>query len=262
MITADAILAARILVVDDQPANVQLLEMMLRRAGYLGVSSTMDPTAGGALHRENHYDLILLDLQMPEMDGFQVMESLNKIETDSYLAVIVITVDPTEQLRALRAGAKDFITKPFDTSEVLTRIHNMLEVRLLHQEAKNHHLLLEEKIRERTTELRRSGEMFRELAANIPDALCIRNTEQQTVQYANPAWQKLSGLNVVPGDPIERILGTIHPDDAQWVTHERRKSPIAPEQTEYRLVRPDKSIRWVRARSFPIANPSGTIPWE
>jgi len=128
------ILAAKILVVDDQPANVLLLERMLGEAGYRSVTSTLDPRAVRALHETNRYDLILLDVQMPGMDGFQVMEGLKEIETAGYLPVIVITAQPDHKLRALRAGAKDFISKPFEVAEVLTRVHNMLEVRLLHVE--------------------------------------------------------------------------------------------------------------------------------
>jgi adenylate cyclase len=131
---ASEILAARILVVDDQPANVLLLERMLGDAGYRSVTSTLDPRAVRALHEKEHYDLILLDLQMPGMDGFQVMDGLKEIETGGYLPVLVITAQPDHKLRALKAGAKDFISKPFDVGEVLTRVHNMLEVRLLHVE--------------------------------------------------------------------------------------------------------------------------------
>ena len=128
------LLKAKILVVDDQPANVLLLERMLGGAGHESVTSTLDPRAVCELHEKNRYDLIVLDLQMPGMDGFQVMEGLKHIEQDGYLPVLVITAQPDHKLRALRAGAKDFISKPFDVAEVLTRVHNMLEVRLLHVE--------------------------------------------------------------------------------------------------------------------------------
>ena len=261
MIDSARIFGSRILIVGDQQANVRLLEMMLRRAGYLCVDSTMDPNVVCKRHLENHYDLILLDLQMPRMDGFQVIEALKKIEPEDYLSVLAITAQSSEKQRALQAGARDFISNPFDRSEVLTRIYNMVEVRLLHEECKAHGKLLEETVHERTAELRRSEEMFRELAANIPEALWIRDTEQQTLQYVNPAWQKLSGLSAVPGDLIEKIYQTIHPDDLQRVTHERRKTPSAHASNEYRLVRPDRSVRWVHARTFPIANPSGKAPW-
>jgi adenylate cyclase len=131
---ASKILAAKILVVDDQPANVLLLERMLGDAGYESVTSTLDARAVRELHAHHRYDLILLDLQMPGMDGFQVMEGLKEIETAGYLPVLVITAQPDHKLRALRAGAKDFVSKPFDVAEVLMRVRNMLEVRLLHVE--------------------------------------------------------------------------------------------------------------------------------
>jgi Mg/Co/Ni transporter MgtE len=136
MIGTSEILRGKILIVDDQEANVILLERMLRGAGYVSIESTTDPAAACKLHLENYYDLILLDLMMPGVDGFQVMEDLKKIETDGYLSVLVITAEPDHKLRALQAGAKDFVSKPLDLSEVLARVHNLLEVRLLHEEAK------------------------------------------------------------------------------------------------------------------------------
>src|SRR5436190_6221808 len=152
--TAD-ILQARILIVDDQEANVLLLERMLAGAGYASVTSTRDPRAVCELHRTNRYDLILLDLQMPVMDGFQVMENLKAIEADGYLPVLVITAQPDHKLRALRAGAKDFISKPFELAEVLVRVHNMLEVRLLHVETKR---LYDEIVAEQKRSLELSGQ--------------------------------------------------------------------------------------------------------
>jgi len=134
MLEPAEILKAKVLVVDDMQANVLLLERMLGGAGYTCVTSTVDPRAVCALHEKNRYDLIVLDLQMPGMDGFQVMEGLKPIEKDGYLPVLVITAQPDHKLRALQAGAKDFISKPFDVAEVLMRVHNMLEVRLLHLE--------------------------------------------------------------------------------------------------------------------------------
>ena len=134
---------AGLLIVDDQLANVQLLERMLKGAGYTRITSTRDPLAVCELHRENHYDLILLDLQMPGMDGFQVMKALQEIETDGYLPVLAVTANPAHKLRALKAGAKDFVAKPFDLAEVLMRVHNMLEVRLLHEAALNYSKALE-----------------------------------------------------------------------------------------------------------------------
>ena len=130
--------APSILIVDDQEANVSLLEQLLGDAGYTNVTSTMNPQEVCALHRKNRYDLILLDLQMPGMDGFQVMEGLKTNDADGYLPVLVLTAQPGHKLRALQAGAKDFISKPFDLVEVKTRIHNMLEVRLLYKKLENY----------------------------------------------------------------------------------------------------------------------------
>jgi DNA-binding NtrC family response regulator len=157
--TAD-ILNAKVLIVDDQDANVQLLEAVLSGAGYARITSTMDPHAVCALHRENHYDLILLDLQMPGMDGFQVLEGLKAIETDSYVPVLVITAQPGHKVRALEAGAKDFISKPLDLAEVKTRIHNLLEVRLLYKQIENYSKVLEQTVQERTGELLRANEQL------------------------------------------------------------------------------------------------------
>lgn len=143
MVSPSDILNSGILIVDDLEANVQLLEQMLKVAGYSRITSVRDPRAVCDLHRANHYDLILLDLRMPGMDGFQVMEGLKEIETDSYLPVLAVTAEPAHKLRALQSGAKDFISKPFDLAEVLIRVHNLLEVRLLHEAARNYGKMLE-----------------------------------------------------------------------------------------------------------------------
>lgn len=133
------VMDARILIVDDRGANVLLLEQLLQAVGYRHVMSTQDPFAVCDLHRENNFDLILLDLQMPGMDGFAVMAGLAQIETQAkgYVPVLAITVQPGHKLRALAAGAKDFIAKPFELEELKTRIHNLLEVRLLHKKLSN-----------------------------------------------------------------------------------------------------------------------------
>jgi serine phosphatase RsbU (regulator of sigma subunit) len=148
MVSAADILNARILVVDDKEANVRLIEGMLRVAGYTCVASTTDPSEVCELHRQNRYSLILLDLQMPGIDGFQVMEGLKEIEQEGYLPVLVITAQPDHKLRALEAGAKDFVSKPFDMAELRARVHNILEVRLLHLAAKKYSQALEETVRE------------------------------------------------------------------------------------------------------------------
>jgi serine phosphatase RsbU (regulator of sigma subunit) len=148
VVSSGDILNAKILIVDDKPDNVLLLEGMLRIAGYKCVESTTDPTQVCALYRQNRYNLILLDLQMPVMDGFEVMQGLTEIEGDGYLPVLVLTAQPSQKLRALQAGAKDFVSKPFEMAELRARVSNILEVRLLHLKTIDYSRQLEETVRQ------------------------------------------------------------------------------------------------------------------
>jgi magnesium transporter len=148
MVAESDLLNASILIVDDQELNVRVLDRILRNAGYTAIASTTNPLEVSALHLNNRYDMILLDIEMQGMDGFQVMEGLKDIEPDNYLPVIVITSQPDYKLRALRIGAKDFISIPFDRAEVLARVHNLLDVRLLHKESINHSKALAQKVQE------------------------------------------------------------------------------------------------------------------
>ena len=159
--------AARILIVDDQEANVRLLERVLARAGYPNVLTTSDPTQVGALYREHEPDLIVLDLLMPIMDGYEVMQELSKhIAPNAYLPILVITADSTPEARrrALSMGARDFLTKPFDHDEALLRIRNLLETRSLHLRVQQENEVLEERVRARTAELTRSLELLEQTA--------------------------------------------------------------------------------------------------
>lgn len=147
---------ARILIVDDQEANVHLLRGLLQRTGYTNLCSTTDPRQTLTLFGENLPDLILLDLMMPHLNGFQVMELLKPlVAEDIYLPVLVLTADanPQARQRALAGGAKDFLTKPFNPTEVLLRIRNLLETRFLHVQLRNQNEILEARVRERTADL-------------------------------------------------------------------------------------------------------------
>ena len=197
MINSSDILNASVLIVDDQESNVLLLEEILRDAGYARIASTMDPHEVCELYRKNRYDLILLDLQMPGMDGFQVMEGLKTNDADSYLPVIVLTAQPGHKLRALQAGAKDFISKPFDLIEVKTRIHNMLEVRLLYKQLDNYNQVLEQKVQERTAELRESEARFRSLAELASDWYWEQD-ESGTFTKVNGPVLEMLGIRVAP----------------------------------------------------------------
>jgi PAS domain S-box-containing protein len=196
------ILNASILIVDDQESNVRLLEQLLADTGYTRVSSTMDPREVCALHRKNRYDLILLDLQMPVMDGFQVMEGLKTNDEDGYLPVLVITAQPGHKLKALQAGAKDFISKPFDLVEVKTRIHNMLEVRLLYKRLENYSKELEATVLERTAELRESEARYRSLTELASDWYWEQDENMNFTKVSGPVLEML-GIRVpsLTGEP-------------------------------------------------------------
>ncbi len=195
MLSATDILNASILIVDDQEANVTLLELLLGEAGYTNVSSTMISQEVCALHRKNRYDLILLDLQLPGMDGFQVMEGLKTNADDPYLSVIVITAQPGHKLRALQAGAKDFISKPFDLIEVKTRIHNILEVRLLYKKLASYSKRLEQEVLERTAELRESEARFRCLTELASDWYWEQDESGNFTKVSGPV-QEMLGIKV------------------------------------------------------------------
>jgi PAS domain S-box-containing protein len=195
MVDKPDILNASILIVDDQEVNVSLLEQMLSEAGYTRVASTTNPREVCALHRKNRYDLILLDLQMPGMDGFQVMEGLKTNDADGYLPVLVLTAQPGHKLRALQAGAKDFVSKPFDLVEVKTRIHNMLEVRLLYKKLGDYNRVLEQKVQERTAELRESEARYRSLAELASDWYWEQDENGNFTKVSGPVLEML-GIRV------------------------------------------------------------------
>jgi PAS domain S-box-containing protein len=197
MIGAPDILNARILIVDDQQSNVALLEQLLGDAGYTRVTSMTNPQEVCALHRKDPYDLILLDLQMPGMDGFHVMAALKTNESDAYLPVIVLTAQPGHKLRALQAGAKDFISKPFDLVEVKTRIHNMLEVRLLYKQLDRYNQLLEQTVQERTAELRESEARYRSLTELASDWYWEQDENGTFTKVTGPVLEML-GIRVDP----------------------------------------------------------------
>lgn len=133
MLDKAVIFEASILIVDDLPANVTLLAQLLSEAGYQHISMTCNPLEVTALYQAQHHDLILLDLEMPGMDGFAVLQALQHIEIGGYSPVLVVAANPDHKLRALAAGARDFIAKPFDLIELKTRIYNLIEVRLLYK---------------------------------------------------------------------------------------------------------------------------------
>jgi PAS domain S-box-containing protein len=216
MLETSEILNAGVLIVDDQEANVLLLEKMLRNIGYLNITSTRDPASVCDLHAKHRYDLILLDLQMPGMDGFQVMEGLKKIEPGGYLPVLVITAQPGHKLRALQSGAKDFVSKPFDLVEVQTRIHNMLEVRLLYQKLDNYNKVLEQTVLQRTAELRESEARFKSFTELSSDWYWEQDAQGNFTQVHGPVFEMLGieATNMV-GASVKDLSGWNVPERAE-----------------------------------------------
>ena len=234
MITQAEIHGAAILIVDDQTVNVQLLEYLLVNTGYTNVSSTTDSTTVTELHRQHRYDLIILDLHMPGMNGFEVMEALAPMETEAYLPVLVVTADPDKKLQALDAGARDFIGKPFDPVEVLTRIRNMLEVRLMHREARNYGVLLEQTVRERTAELQR----FRSAMDATADAIFLIDLHSMALVDANEGACRMLGYAkeaLLAAGPAQIGLAS----DAE-LARQAARAGGEPDLVEGKLVRADQ----------------------
>ncbi|MCB1878018.1 MAG: response regulator [Chromatiales bacterium] len=192
---SDAMRAARLLVVDDQPANVKLLEKMLKVAGFTNVTGVVDSREVMPLQQAQPFDLILLDIRMPFMDGFEVMQKLAEGVTDDYIPVLVLTAqtDRETRIRALELGAKDFVTKPFDRIEVLSRIRNLLEVRLLHTELREQNEILVQRVRERTAEIEHTR---RQVVARLGRAAEFRDNETGMHVVRMSHFSQLIGLDL------------------------------------------------------------------
>ena len=246
------ILGAKILIVDDQAANVALLRALLAEAGYTNVVSTQDPREACALHRDAAFDLILLDLHMPGMDGFEVMEDLKTVAADGYLPVIVLTAQPGHKLRALQAGAKDFVSKPFDLLEVKTRIHNVLEVRLLYRKLERYNIKLEETVLDRTAELRASEARYRSLAELASDWYWEEDQDGKLTQGSGPVAEFLGLPQFAShaGSPEFALTG--------WNEAEREalRSTIGARQPfldiNFSRIREDGSRQWFRVSGEPM----------
>ena len=254
------VLQARILIVDDQAANVTLLERLLADTGYVDVRSTMNPQEVEALHRAQRYDLILLDLQMPGLDGFGVMEALRAIDGDAYLPVIVLTAQPGHTLRALDAGAKDFISKPFDLIEVTTRIRNMLEVRLLYRQLDQYNRVLEKTVLARTAELAASEARFRRLTELASDWYWEQDEHGRLTAMHGAAMEML-GMDVgdVDGEPRPSASGSAWNEIERATLRELidGRQPFL----DFVFTRYDigATVRCFRVSGEPIFNPSGRL---
>jgi len=149
-------LSAKILIVDDDITNVRLLEKILNVANYKNVTSTQDPTQVLRLFQQYNFDLILLDLDMPKLDGYEVMQELNDFTSNDLPPILVLTAQhmQTYRQRALDVGARDYVTKPFDAYELLSRVRNLLDVQMAHIYMREQNKILEQKVQERTQEIK------------------------------------------------------------------------------------------------------------
>jgi signal transduction histidine kinase len=162
-------LATNILLVDDDPSNIKLLARSLGACGHYRLVSVTDSRNVVELCKQHHFDLIILDLNMPFMDGFQVMSQLRQLkDVDSLCLILVVTAQHDQEcrVRALQEGAADYVTKPFQVDELLARVNNLIKVRLYQKHMKMLNQTLETGVRERTEELLRSRQLIRELAAH------------------------------------------------------------------------------------------------
>jgi len=192
MITADELRNARILIVDDKEENIELLEGMLTSEGYTSILGVTDSREATTIYEAYRPDLILLDINMPHMDGYQVMEQLNEIEKGDYAPVLVLTAQQDEETRihALTSGAKDFLSKPINMVETMTRIRNMIEIRLLHNRSRNQTVILDQMVRDRTKEL---NETRLEVIRRLGLAAEYRDNE--------------TGLHIIRMSQMSQILG-------------------------------------------------------
>lgn len=193
----------KVLIVDDEPVNVSVLERLLERSGYDQVKTTTDPREARPLFERYQPDLVLLDLHMPYMDGFEVMEELAEvIPSDRYVPILVLTGDraPEVRQRALAAGAKDFLTKPFEPTEVVLRIKNLLETRFLHRQLELENESLEAKILERTRALADAQE---EILRRLATAAEFRDDE--TGQHAERVGVLSALVSMTLGLPFEEV---------------------------------------------------------
>ncbi|MFZ6759201.1 response regulator [Undibacterium sp. Ji50W] len=251
MLDAVEILSAKILIVDDQEANVVLLEQMLLMAGYTAVSSTLDPQGVAVLHGAHRYDLILLNLQMPSMDGFEVIDLLRELEQEPYLPVLVVTAEPSQQMRALLAGVRDFVSVPFDLIVVQTRIRNMLEVRLLYQKLEANNLRLEELVLERTAELRASEARFKSFTQLSTDCYWEQDAQGNFTSVSGPVFEMLGIVDdQMQGISPAGLPGWNVEEHAQLDANIKNRRPFL--DFIYSRKRADASMQYLQVSGEPI----------
>jgi putative two-component system response regulator len=247
----------RILIVDDQELNLRLLEAILRRAGYGNLKCLADPREVVTQVVEFQPDLVLLDLHMPHKDGFAVMRDLaGMVPPGSYLPVLMLTADITADAkqRALSGGAKDFLTKPFDTAEVVLRSHNLLETRFLHLALQNQSQRLEDQVRERTEQVEAA---HREILERL--AMAAEHRDDQTGQHVKRVGHMSAvlarnlGLSPEQTDLIERAAALHDVGKIGIPDHILRKQgPLTPHEFEVIKSHPTIGANILSGGKFPL----------
>ena len=260
MVRTFDILNADVLIVGDEAAEVVLLELMLSSAGYSSVASTTDPLEVCDLHRQHRYDLILLDLEMPGMSGFRVIEGLREIEADGPLPVLAIAARAGDKTRAMRAGVKHFISKPFNRVAVLTRIRDTLKARLRRSETKNCASALEQAVEEQTAYLRWTQEGFRLMVESITDCAIVQFDADGRVLSWN------SGAHRIKGWSAQEITGQhfscfYAPEDIERGAPQRDLGLAAKGRFETQgwRARKDGSRFWAHVVLTPIRDSGGAL---
>jgi len=281
--------SSRLLIVDDEWANVHLLERFFREQGFTNLQTTTDSREALPLFRQFRPDIVLLDLLMPYVDGFSIMVQIGReLMADDYVPILVLTADITNvtKQRALSSGAKDFLTKPVDLTEVLLRVRNLLQTRFLHLEVRQHSEELEQKVWERTRELEETKlEVLERLA--IAGEYRDHDTGEHTRRVGNLAAAIAASANAPPGvvrlihraaplhdigkigipDHILRKAGQLRPDEREIMkTHTTIGGKIL-SGGRHALLQTAKSIalthheRW-DGTGYPAGLAATDIPFE
>lgn len=185
------ILNSRILIIDDKQSNIHILEQLLAEAGFKNLCTTMDPSVVCEWHNKNQYDLIILNLKVAIEDGFSALEGLKNSASDEHQPVLLITARPEHKLRAMKAGVKNFICKPFELVEIRARIYNMLEVQLLYKKIEHDNNVLDLEVTKRTSELYESKEGYRKLLDLASDWYWEQDVEENFTKISGPVLEAL-----------------------------------------------------------------------
>jgi PAS domain S-box-containing protein len=253
-VSASEVLNANILIVDEYDANSIPLKRLLNNAGYRNVSSTDDFHGLTHLHRKFHYDLILLNSEMPGIAEADLVHGLSQIE--NLVPVLIIVSHSIDALRALPAGTKDFIRKPFNMLEVKTRIHNMLSIRILDRKIEHYNSLMEDAVQKRTAELKESEARFRRLVELCSDWYWEQDRNGQFIRTSGPVREML-------GLEDREVAGEDEACKHRWIESEREalESNIAAKRPfidfPYRLIGEDGTHKYLRVSGEPIFDSTG-----